>query len=296
MTDLLARAWAVSLTPFRSDGTIDEGGLRAHLTRLADAGLGVYVAGGGSGEAYTLGDAEIRRVVRVAVDEIGGRVPVGLMGREPRTVEEMLAMLDIAAAEGADLAQVYSVEPGHGAQPSPAEVRRYFERVVAAAPLPVTVSTHFSVGYLVPLELLAELASWPSVVGVHVTVADPTFLVQVHDAVAVPVLVGGPVHALTNLALGGAGYLCSEANLVPSVAARVVRDRASDPASSDRSFATLLRVFQVGMAHGGIRALKAYLRHRGLPGGHVREPRLDLDGPTTARVVAALDTLDLDLG
>jgi len=41
------------------DGGLDEAGLRAHLGRLGDAGIGVYLAGSGSGEGYTLDDGEV---------------------------------------------------------------------------------------------------------------------------------------------------------------------------------------------------------------------------------------------
>ena len=60
----------VSLTPFTEDGDLDEPGLRAHLRRLGVAGIGVYLAGSGSGEGYTLTRDERRRVFDVGVEEL----------------------------------------------------------------------------------------------------------------------------------------------------------------------------------------------------------------------------------
>ena len=61
--DLSRSAFVVSITPFDDDGEVDEPALRAHLHRIRDAGIGVYVGGGGSGEGYTLSWAEHERVL-----------------------------------------------------------------------------------------------------------------------------------------------------------------------------------------------------------------------------------------
>ena len=43
---------------------------------MADAGVGVYVGGGGSGEGFTLSDDEMRRLLDVATTELDGVVKV----------------------------------------------------------------------------------------------------------------------------------------------------------------------------------------------------------------------------
>ena len=48
------RCFVISITPFTDEGAIDEGAFRQHVRRMAAAGVGVYVGGGGSGEGYTL--------------------------------------------------------------------------------------------------------------------------------------------------------------------------------------------------------------------------------------------------
>ena len=58
------QAFTISITPFAEDGSIDEAKLRRHLSKLGDAGIGVYVGGGGSGEGYTLSADETRASMR----------------------------------------------------------------------------------------------------------------------------------------------------------------------------------------------------------------------------------------
>jgi 4-hydroxy-tetrahydrodipicolinate synthase len=102
--------FVVSLTPFTREGELDDAGLQAHLRRLGRAGIGVYVAGSGSGEGYTLSGDERRRVFDVAVAELAGKVPVRAMGVEPRTAAEVVALAEDAVAAGLDATQVYSLD------------------------------------------------------------------------------------------------------------------------------------------------------------------------------------------
>ena len=63
---------------------MDEVALRGHLRRMAAAGIGVYLGGGGSGEGYVLSPDETRRLLQIGVEELQGKVPVRAMGVEPR--------------------------------------------------------------------------------------------------------------------------------------------------------------------------------------------------------------------
>ena len=63
-----ASTFVISLTPYTKDGALDERGLRGHLRRLAAAGIGVYLGGSGSGEGYTLTEAERDRVFEIGCE------------------------------------------------------------------------------------------------------------------------------------------------------------------------------------------------------------------------------------
>jgi 4-hydroxy-tetrahydrodipicolinate synthase len=280
--------FVVSITPFTAAGALDEPGLRQHLARMRDAGVGVYLGGSGSGEGYTLGRAELERILTVGVEELAGRVPVRAMGVEPRTADEMVELLRLAERVGVDATQVYSLDPGHGNRPTPAELERYLRTALDATQRPVVLSTHQSVGYLVPPELLATLvADAPHVVGVNCSTGDVSYLQRVIDAVdgRADVHVGGPLHAVTALAMGGQGFLSSDANLAPRCCAAVIdRSRAGDGAGLDDAYRLVMRLYTVTRELGGVTATKAALAALGLPGGPPRPPRLPADAETVARV------------
>ena len=87
-------------------------------------------------------------------------------------------------------------------------------------------ATHFSVGYKMPIPLLADLTrQYPQVVGVNCTHPDLGYLANVIGCVGarLPVHVGGPMQGLTVLALGGHGYLSSEGNLAPRLCVSVIK-------------------------------------------------------------------------
>ena len=285
--------FVISITPFDAEGRLDEPGLRAHLDRMADAGVGVYLGGGGSGEGFTLTDDEARRVLEIGVDQIGGRVPVRAMGIEPRTAQQMIDYIGVAAEAGVDAAQIYSLDPGHGHRPTPAEIEAYLRAVLESTSLPCVVSSHQSVGYAVRPTLLAALADdHPHLVGVNCSHGDLGQLVALSDAVGgrLELHVGGPMQALSCLALGGQGYLTSEANLAPRLCTSVIeRYTAGDLDATFSAFAEVVRLSGLLYGRGGIRATKAVLDRLGLPGGPVRPPQLTVSAEVVDEVVAHLD-------
>src|SRR5690606_6407486 len=64
------------VTPFTSNGALDEGGVRKLARRQIDAGVHFLVPCGTTGETPTLSAAERRRVVELVVEEAAGQVPV----------------------------------------------------------------------------------------------------------------------------------------------------------------------------------------------------------------------------
>lgn len=290
------RCFAISITPFTSTGELDEVGLQRHLRRLADGGVGVYVGGGGSGEGYALSDAEMRKALEVAVSELGANVRA--MGVEPRTAAAMVGYLDMAAEVGVGAAQVYSLDVGHGHHPTEGELAEYFSAVLSSTSLPCVISSHQSVGYRIPVRLLASLAErFPHIVGVNCSHPDLAYLAGVIDAVsgsACAVHVGGPGQALACLALGGRGFLSSEANLAPALCASVGQafDAGDAPAMMERA-GQVIRLSNLLYGHGGIRATKAVLERLGLGGGLPRPPRLPVSADAVAEVMEAVAALGI---
>ncbi len=292
-----ASTFVISLTPFAADGSLREEEFREHLRRLAAAGIGVYVGGSGSGEGYVLSADERRRVLAIAREELSGRVPVRGMGVEPRSAQQMIDYGEEVAAAGLDAVQVYSLDQGHGYRPRPEELEGYLYEVLEAVSIPVVISSHQAMGYDIPAALVSALIdSFPQLIGINFTHADVSALVSMLDAVdgRIDVHVGGPMQAITALALGAQGYLSSEGNLAPRLCVSVIEwHRRGDLAQRDDAFAKLLRLFTATQRGGGMSAAKGALRELGLPGGSPRRPRLPVSDAVAKQLAKVFEELGL---
>jgi len=285
--------FVISITPFDADGRLDEAAFRNHLDRMAEADVGVYLGGGGSGEGFTLSLAESRRVLEIGVDQLGGRVPVRAMGVEPRTAQEMIDYLSMATDAGVEAAQVYSLDPGHGHRPSPAEVEAYLREVLESTSLPCVVSSHLSVGYRLSPSMLQSMATdYHHLIGVNCSHPDLAPLIALVESVGgrLELHVGGPSQALSAIALGANGFLSSEGNLAPRTCAALVtgaRDHNFEKCTA--AFAQIAQLSSLMYQLGGIRTTKGVMRTLGLPSGYVRSPQIDSDETAIATVLDYLN-------
>jgi 4-hydroxy-tetrahydrodipicolinate synthase len=275
-------AFVISQTAFDRDGNIDWPMFRAHLRRLRDSGIGVYAGGGGSGEGHTLLPHEVEELLAVAAEELVGHVPARAMGVEPRTARQMIEFGRMVKASGLDAMQIYSLDMGHLGQPGPGELDLYFREVLDSIDVPAIISTHYSVGYMVPIDLLCSLCErYDSVIGINCSIGqDFTYLVRLLAELPprVEVHVGGPMHALSALAMGATGYLTSEGNLAPRLAQSLVELYANgDYAGAEEAYSKVVRIFSMAMA--GLGGGKAMQNALGLPGGYPRRPRVDRSTP-----------------
>jgi 4-hydroxy-tetrahydrodipicolinate synthase len=296
MNERTPSAYVTSLTTFKENGDFDEGGMRLHLRRFAEAGIGVYVGGSGSGEGYSLSAGEVRHLLEIAREELQGRVPVRAMGTEPRTPQEMIEFGQVVQEIGLDAMQVYSLEVGHGGPPTDRELEDYLREVLEAISMPCVPSIHMSVGYLYPIELIARMVNrYSHVIGLNVT-SDIHYLTRVIDAVGskVEIHCGGPAHAMTILALGGTGYISSEANLVPALCVSLIEDyKAGRYPEAEAAYGRIMRLWPITSRYRGIRGTKAALGLLGLPGGFPRKPRRAVDEDGLKNIAQSLEDLEI---
>ena len=288
--------FVISLTCYNDAATFDPVAQRSHFKRMAAAGIGVYAGGGGSGEAYTLTPTEYRQLMQIAREELKGKVPVRIMGVEPRSAEQMVELYRLVKPYDLDAMQIYSLDQGHGEHPNPRELETYFRDILTEVKMPCVLSSHMSVGYFIPIPLIKSLANdYPHVIGINATNPDVRYITELRDTLGdrVEIHVGGPMQGLTALSLGCQGFLTSEGNLVPRLCVAVIDAyKKGDMEETFNTYDMLLRVFQENTKHGSIRGIKAALAILGLPGGYPRKPRLpvtDEQRQDIARWVRDLD-------
>ena len=95
------------VTHFDAELRFDEARYREHLAWQAGFDVAGLFAAGGTGEGFSLSPAEVDQVVRAAVDEVGGRVPVVA----PATGATVTAVTQARAAEAAGASGVLLFPP-----------------------------------------------------------------------------------------------------------------------------------------------------------------------------------------
>lgn len=293
------RAFAFSLTPFDSSGAIDEPALRAHLGRLRDARVGVYMGSPGGGEGNALSKLELRRIYEIGVEECKGHVPIYASGFEPRTAAEFLEIANEAVTAGIEAVQVYAVDNGHGMVPTPRELEAYFREILGTLDIPIIISSHHKIGYPTSIDMLLRLCEdYPNIFGVNAVQNESEYLVNIHDALGdrLKIYTGGTKFAITNLGLGGVGFNSSEAQVMPRTATTVVEAfHAGDVARAVRAHTIMLRVSALfaPLLHATPRPMKTLMNVLGLPGGHLRPPYLDVEADEIAKMRSALERFDI---
>lgn len=289
----------VSHTPFNRDGALDEAAFRRHLSRLRVAGCAVHVCGSGSGEAYSFSPEERDRVLAIAVEELKGIVPVYGMGSEPRIPSEMVTFVQAAERAGVDAVQIFSLDIGHGTKPTVPEMERYYRTVIEATSLPILLSSHKSSGYFLPVDLVERLAAdYPTLGGIAYSGPDVAYLASLVERLGDRMMVhsAGPLNAVNVMTLGGNGFMGGEGNLSPRLVAEVIasfRDR--DERRLRASFGKLMALAAIYQRYGGssMRGMKPLLDRLGLPGGHLRPPRLPISSAELDELERQVRVLDL---
>lgn len=222
--------YTATICPLGADGGIDEPVLATHLAEAisVDGIVGVLI-NGHAGENFVLTRAEKKRVVEIAMGEIG-RQAILVCGINAESSVEAAEHARDAEAAGADVLLVFP--PFSWTLSQDATMALNHHRIIAeASSLPLMlyqagVGTH-ALAY--DAQTLAALAQLPHVVGIKEGSWESARyeanrrLVQ-RVAPHVAVMASGDEHLLTCMAIGSEGSLVSLAVLLPDVI--VALDRA----------------------------------------------------------------------
>jgi 4-hydroxy-2-oxoglutarate aldolase len=161
---LIEGVFAAIPTPFYSDERIYFRKLEANMARYSRSLLSGMLVLGSTGEAVMLGDAESCDVLRVAADAAAPE-KVLIAGVSRQSVKHTVEMAEAAAGFHYDAILVHA--PAYYArQMSAAAVLSYFRSVADRSPLPVVLyNIPQCVPYQIPIELIAELAQHPNIIG-----------------------------------------------------------------------------------------------------------------------------------
>jgi 5-dehydro-4-deoxyglucarate dehydratase len=282
------------VTAFDQDLLFDQTAYREHLAWQASYPVAGLFAAGGTGEGFSLTPEETATVVRVAVEEVGNKVPV----LAPATGNTAQAVRNAHDAQTAG-AEGLLVLPPYLTEADQLGLEAHVSAICSATDLGVIIYNRANAIY--SAETVARLAEkHPNFIGFKDGIGDIEHLTKVYarNGDRLFYLGGLPTaetFALPLLQLGMSTYSSAMYNFVPEFALEFYRDvRAQDRvAVTDKLNRFVLPYIEIRdrVKGYGVSIVKGGLKAVGRDAGSVRPPLQDLTEADLADLTALIEAL-----
>ncbi len=277
-------------TPFTAAGELDLPAWRALLAAQLAAGIEGIVVAGSTGEAASLFDAEYDTLLRIAVETVGGRIPV-LAGTGQSNTAKTIEANRRAAALGADGALV--VTPPY-VRPTQAGLLAHYRAVAGEGELPVVLyNVPARTGCDLAPDTTGELGMHANIIGIKEARADEERMQRLLPLrrPGFAVLSGDDPTAVRAMLAGADGVVSVASNVAPGAFRKLCDlSRSGDAAGAESLDAHLHALYHfLGVEPNPI-PLKALLALSGI--GHGL--RLPLQ-PLSSAHAAEAQRLQLDM-
>ncbi|MFN2398980.1 MAG: 4-hydroxy-tetrahydrodipicolinate synthase [Gemmatimonadaceae bacterium] len=209
------------VTPFGTDGAIDEQSLQALVEWQIAEGIHFLVPCGSTGEAATLTLEEHRRVVEIVVEQSAGRVPIvaGAGSNDTRRAMATSRMMKTAGATHLlHVSPMYNKPPQRG-------IAAHFRAVAECTDLPIIIyNVPGRTGSNIEARTTLELAGVPNIIGVKEASGN---MDQIREILSgrpdhFSVLSGDDALTLPVMEAGGDGVISVTSNATPRAMAKLV--------------------------------------------------------------------------
>ena len=280
------------VTPMHPDGGLDLDAYRRLIDWHVAEGTDAIVAVGTTGESPTVSVDEHCTLIRVAVEQAAGRIPI-VAGAGGNSTAEAIELTRFARSVGSDA--VLSVVPYYN-KPTQEGQYRHFRAIAEAVDIPVIV-------YNVPGRTVADLAndtvvrlaSVPGIVGIKDATGDigrGIALIAALSAASNPdfaVYSGDDGSAVALMLMGGKGNVSVTANIVPRAMHELcVAAIAGDVATARARQVSTLALHRLQGVEPNPITTKWALERMGLIDGGIRLPLTPLSSSLHAAVDDAL--------
>ena len=286
------------LLPFHDDLSIDEKSFRSHLRDVAVKGISAITINAHSTEVASCTFDEQRRVLEIAQDEIGGRLPI-VNGVWADGSLEAARIARMAAEGGASALLVFPPAPFTLGQ-SPEMAVAHFKRIAEATDLPIIAFQYpLATGQGYPRDTLLKMVEQvPAIRAIKDWAGNvPQHEMHIRTLQSLP----RPVNVLTthsawlfsSLVLGCNGLLSGSGSVIADLQAQLFRavqtnDLAAAKKLNDRIYPTARVFYAEPWADMHNRMKEALVMLGRLPRAVVRPPLVKLARAEIDRIRAAL--------
>jgi 4-hydroxy-tetrahydrodipicolinate synthase len=282
------------VTPFRGDGAIDEPALVRLVNWQIESGVNFLIPCGTTGEASTLSEAEMFRVVEAVVGAAAGRVPA-FAGCTHNSTSEAVArakkLAKVPGLTGLLTANPYYNRPGQEGQ------YQHFRAIAEAVEIPVLLYNIPSrTGVNLEPATVLRLAEIANIVGIKESsgnVAQITELITQAPR-GFKVFSGDDGMTLPVIALGGVGLVSVASNAIPAQMAQMVQAAMAGDWPTARAInCKYLKLMQAHFCEPSPAPVKAVLALMGRIEEKLRLPMVPVTTPTRQKLALLLGELGL---
>ena len=279
------------VTPFTDDGKgIDEERLRSLVNHCIGLGIHGVVPCGTTGEFVNMTTEEKKRVIKVVVDEVNGRVPV-IAGTGASGTDQALEMTKYAKDVGADA--VLIVTPFY-LKPADRGIYEHYDTIASKVDMPIILyNIPQCTGLPLPWQMVEDLAQIPNIVGLKDSSGQLSFILAVLEKVRdkINVLCGHDEVVVAALAAGCSGAILASANVIPDIWVQMYNHIKNGELQKARELQYKVQKIARIIAGSGAVGAKEALNMMKIKVGPVRKP-LSVGGELTYE---AREELRLDL-
>jgi 4-hydroxy-tetrahydrodipicolinate synthase len=277
------------VTPFDTDGSIDEAALRALVQWQIAEGIHFLVPCGSTGEAATMTIDEHRRVVEIVVEEAAGRVPIcaGAGSNDTKkAIALSLQMRDAGATHLLHTSPMYNKPPQRG-------IVAHYRAIADAVDLPIVVyNVPGRTGSNIEARTTLEMSKIHGIAAVKEASGS---LSQISDVirgrdVEFSVLSGDDELTLPVMSLGGDGIVSVISNATPKLMSQLCdRMLAGDIASARDIHFKLVAWMRAAFIETNPLPVKAALAMMGRIKNELRLPLVPMNESNAAAMRSALE-------
>jgi 4-hydroxy-tetrahydrodipicolinate synthase len=279
------------VTPFLSDGAVDEVGLRKLVDYQIENGTDFLVVQGTTGEAATLTFEEKKHVLSIIIEQNSKRLPVvlGMGGNNTAEVEAAMKSFSVDGVDG-----FLSASP-HYNKPSQRGIIEHFKVLSKASKLPIILyNVPGRTGSNMTASTTLELSKLDNIVAVKEASGDLEQVMSIiKDAPSdFAILSGEDALTMPMIAAGAHGVISVVANALPKRFSTMVNASLKDDLDLARkNHYDLLDVTHLFFAEGNPAGIKVALETAGICGSTLRLPLFEVSADLRKRIDAEMKKL-----
>lgn len=273
------------VTPFKSDGAVDEKALRALVEWQVESKIDFLVPCGTTGETPTLSHDEWLRVIDITIEVVNGRVPIVAGATSNSTREAVSKAKEVAGRKGVDA--ILSASPYYN-KPTQEGQYQHFKAISEAVDKPIMLyNVPGRTAVNIEMATLVRLADLKNIVAVKEASGNIGQIAEVCAAVPAgfSVFSGDDAITLPVIALGGTGIVSVASNEIPREMAEMTRAALANDWEKARALQRkFLALMQANFLESNPGPVKAVLAMMGRIEENYRLPMVPVKKETKAKL------------